>query len=37
MLYIVKHNGKKYGVFASSYQKAQQRVEENYTNMTPLP
>lgn len=37
MLYIVEYNGNRYGVFASSYNRAQELVAENHTRMTPLP
>lgn len=37
MLYIVEYNNNRYGVFASSYQFAEQKVIENYAHMTPLP
>ena len=37
MLYIVEYRGSRYGVFASSYKRAEELVAENHTSMTPLP
>lgn len=37
MLYIVEYQGNKYGVFATSYKFAEEKVIENHAHMTPLP
>jgi uncharacterized tellurite resistance protein B-like protein len=36
MLYIITHEGKRYGVFASSSEKAKEMVAKNYATMTPM-